>query len=58
MKATFNMYRPECVCYSDLFTYNTKYFQTLSGEKWRPFANSLRRLPKLRSTSAWSCLAV
>jgi len=26
---------------SDLFTYNAKYFQTLSGEKWRSFANSL-----------------
>jgi len=35
---------------SDLFAYNTKYFQTLSGEKWRSFAYSLRRLLKLRST--------
>jgi len=35
---------------SDLFKYNTKYFQTLSVEKWRSFANSLRSMPKLRST--------
>jgi len=35
---------------SDLFTYNAKYFQTLSGEKWRSFANSLRSMLKLRST--------
>jgi len=31
-------------------TYNAKYFQTLSGEKWRSFANSLRSMLKLRST--------
>jgi len=37
---------------SELFKYrpNAKYFQTLSGEKWRSFANSLRKMPKLRST--------
>jgi len=35
---------------SDLCTYNVKYFQTLSGEKWRSFANSLRNMLKLRST--------
>ena len=35
---------------SDLFTSNAKYFQTLSGEKWRSFANSLRSMLKLRST--------
>jgi len=35
---------------SDLFTYNAKYFQTLSGEKWRSFANSLRGMLILRST--------
>jgi len=35
---------------SDLFTYNAKYFQTLSGEKWRSFASSLRSMLKLRST--------
>jgi len=35
---------------SDLFTYNAKYFQTLSGEKWRSFAKSLRSMAKLRST--------
>jgi len=35
---------------SDLFTYNVKYFQTLSGEKWRLFANSLRGMLKIRST--------
>ena len=34
---------------SDLFTYNAKYFQTLSGEKWRYFANSLRSMLKCRS---------
>jgi len=34
---------------SDLFTYNAKYFQTVSGEKWRSFANSLRSMLK-RST--------
>jgi len=36
---------------SDLFTYNAKYFQTLSGEKSQSFANSLRSMLKLRSTS-------
>jgi len=35
---------------SDLFTYNAKYFQTLSGEKWRSFVYSLRSMLKLRST--------
>jgi len=43
---------------SDLFTYNAKYFQTLFGEKWRSFANSLRSMLKLRSTVhevAWQC---
>jgi len=35
---------------SDLFTYNAKHFQTLSGEKWRSFANSWRSMLKLRST--------
>jgi len=35
---------------SNLFTYTAKYFQTLSGKKWRSFANSLRSLLKLRST--------
>jgi len=37
---------------SDLFTYrpNAKYFQTLSGEKLRSFANSLRSMLKHRST--------
>ena len=35
---------------SDLFTSNAKYFQTLSGEKWRSFANSLFSMLKLRST--------
>jgi len=35
---------------SDLFTYNAKYFQTLSGEKWRSFAYSLRSMLILRST--------
>jgi len=35
---------------SDLFTYSAKYFQTLSGEKWRSFANILRGVLKLRST--------
>jgi len=39
------------VIYSnDLFTYNAKYFQTLSGEKWRSFAKSLRSMLILRST--------
>jgi len=41
---------------SDLFTCNAKYFQTLSGEKWRSFAYSLRSTLKLRSTAhevAW-----
>jgi len=35
---------------SDLFTYNAKYFQTLSGEKWLCFAYSLHSMLKLRST--------
>jgi len=35
---------------SDLFTYNAKYFQTFSGEKWRSFAKSLRNMLKLCST--------
>jgi len=35
---------------SDLFTCNAKYFQILSGEKCRSFANSLRSMLKLRST--------
>ena len=35
---------------SDLFTYNAKYLQTLFGEKWQSFANSLRSVLKLRST--------
>ena len=35
---------------SDLFTLNAQYFQTLSGKKWRSFANSLRSMLKLRST--------
>ena len=35
---------------SDLFTYNAKFFQTLFGEKWRLFANSLRGMLKIRST--------
>jgi len=35
---------------SDLFRYNAKCFQTLSGEKWRSVANSLRSIMKLRST--------
>jgi len=26
---------------SNLFTYSAQYFQTLSGEKWQSFANSL-----------------
>jgi len=31
-----------------------KYFQTLSGGKWRSFANNLRSMLKLRSTlHAW-----
>jgi len=34
---------------SDLFTSNAKYFQTLSDEKWRSFAYSLRSMLKLRS---------
>jgi len=41
---------------SDVFTYNAKYFQTLSGEKWRSFAKSLRSMLKPRSTlheAAW-----
>jgi len=37
------------VIYSkDVFTYYVKYFQTLSGEKCRSFANSLRSMLKLR----------
>jgi len=35
---------------SDLFTYNAKYFQTLFGEKWRSFANSLHSMLELCST--------
>ena len=35
---------------SALFTYNAKYLQTLFGEKWRSFANSLPSMLKLRST--------
>ena len=35
---------------SDLFTYNAKYLQTLFGEKWRSFANSLPSMLKLHST--------
>jgi len=35
---------------SDLFTYNAKYFQTFSGEKWGSFAKSLRSMLRLRST--------
>jgi len=35
---------------SDLFTYNAKYFHTLSGKKWRSFVNSLRSMLKCRST--------
>jgi len=45
---------------SDLFTYNAKYFQTLSGNKGRSFANSLRSMLKLRSTVhevAWKFLS-
>ena len=39
------------VIYSSyLFTYNAKYFQTFSSEKWSSFANSLRSMLKLRST--------
>jgi len=39
------------VIYSnDIFTYNVKYFQTLSGKKRRTFAYSLRSILKLRST--------
>jgi len=38
------------ICSSDLFTHNAKYFQTLFGEKWRSYANSLRSMLKLRST--------
>jgi len=34
---------------SDLFTYNAKYFQTLSGQKWQSIINSLRSMLKLRS---------
>ena len=35
---------------SDLFTYNAEYRKTLSGEKWPPFANSLRIMLKLSFT--------
>jgi len=35
---------------SDLFTYNVKYFQTLSAEKCRSFANYLLSMLKFRST--------
>ena len=35
---------------SNLFTCNTKYFQTLFGEKWWSFAYSLCSMLKLRST--------
>ena len=35
---------------SDLFAYYAKYLQTLLGEKWRFFANSLRSMLKLRFT--------
>jgi len=35
---------------SDLFTSNAKYFQTLSNEKWRSFAKSLRSMLELCST--------
>jgi len=38
---------------SDLFTYNAKYFQTLPGEKWRSFPNSLRSMLKLVHEVAW-----
>ena len=38
---------------SDLFTYNAKYFQTLSMEKQRSFANSLRSMLKLVHEVAW-----
>jgi len=39
------------VIYSSyFFTYNAKYFQTLSAEKWRSFASSLRSMLKFRST--------
>jgi len=32
-----------------LFAFNAKYFQTLSREKWRSSAYSLRSMLKLRS---------
>jgi len=35
---------------SNLFTYNAKYFQALSDEKWRSFAKSLRSMLELCST--------
>jgi len=35
---------------SALFTYNATYFQTLSGEKWRHFVNSLHSMLILHST--------
>ena len=34
---------------SDLFTNNAKYLQTLFGEKWQSFSNSLPSMLKLRS---------
>jgi len=38
------------ICSSNEFTCNAQYFQTLSGEKWRSFTNSLRGMLNLRST--------
>jgi len=35
---------------SNLFTYNAKYFQALSDEKWQSFAKSLRSMLELCST--------
>jgi len=35
---------------SDIFTYNAKYFQTLSGEKWWSVVKCLHSMLKLRST--------
>jgi len=35
---------------SDLFTYNAKYFQTVSEKKLRSFAKNFRSVPKLRFT--------
>jgi len=37
---------------SDIFTYNAKYFQTLSGEKCQSFANMLKLCSKLHEV-AW-----